>query len=81
MLIDIADMMSTELDIPFIFLAEAALSRNNEVGIVSRAPKASPLPPLGSPSPWFTRSVFLKPLLHALSFWPVGPGERLVYII
>ena len=34
MLIVFVDMMSTVLDNPVIFLAEAALSKDNEVGIV-----------------------------------------------
>ena len=48
MLIDIVDKnnMSTILDNPVIFLTEAALSRENEVDVESRAPQASPLPPL-----------------------------------
>ena len=57
MLIDIVDIMSTVLDNPVIFLAEAAVSRENELGVESRAPKAL-LPhwdlfPLGLPD-WFS---------------------------
>ena len=72
MLIDIVYMMGSVLDIPVIFLAKAALSRENEVGVHSRAPQASPLPPLGSFPPWYTRSIFLTPLFTR---------ARLVYII
>ena len=72
MLIDIVYMMGSVLDIPVIFLAKAALSRENEVGVHSRAPQASPLPPLGSFPPWYTRSIFLTPLFTK---------ARLVYII
>ena len=72
MLIDIVYMMGLVLVIPVIFLAKAALSRENEVGVHSRAPQASPLPPLGSFPPWYTRSIFLTPLFTR---------ARLVYII
>ena len=58
MLIDIVYMMGSVLDIPVIFLAKAALSRENEVGVHSRAPQAFPLPPTG----------ILSPLVYPIDF-------------